>query len=260
MIYVIGGMPRAGSRLYFHLIEELMISAGHPSAEELRSRFGSELPLRALDRFHLGKLITFDRLSRRENITFAIRTHTAPTLSIQTFMKLGRFKGTYVYRDPRDVIISALERGRIMREKGDAKRAFGFGPYRTFARLYTVEGALRWFKWQQYPRWKRWARCQNVHMSRYEDVVSETYTESKKLCDFFGLDVSDEDMNKISSTFNRTKQTDRTEYYSTKYSAGGGKLLNKGIIGRYKEVLTDSEQELCRQYLGKCLDDMGYEY
>jgi len=258
MIFVVGGMPRAGSRLYFYLIEELMILAGHPNAEKLREKFGAQLPARTLHQFHLLELIKFDRLSRTTNTTFAIRTHTAPTWSIKAYMATGRFKGTYVYRDPRDVIVSALERGKIMREKGDATRFFGIGPYRTFARLQTLEGALRWFRWQQYPRWKRWSNCSNVLMSKYEDNITRTEDVLERIADFFGLNTTPDQISQIAATFKPGADTKRADYYSEKASAGGGKLLNKGVIGRYREVMNASEQDLCNSYLADILKDMGY--
>ena len=34
--------------------------------------------------------------------------------------------------------------------------------------------------------------------------------------------------------------------------------LNKGVMGRFKEVLSQEQQELCRRRLGRYLQMMGY--
>ena len=36
------------------------------------------------------------------------------------------------------------------------------------------------------------------------------------------------------------------------------RLMNKAIVGRYNEVLSPAEQELCRKRLGRYLERMGY--
>lgn len=64
--------------------------------------------------------------------SYAIKTHAKP----RTWLKASQWivKPTYIYRDPRDVALSAFNNGQSMREQGIQHR---------FAQLETVEDAIR---------------------------------------------------------------------------------------------------------------------
>lgn len=258
---MVGGMPRAGSRMYFFLIEELMFAAGHPNSVELREKLGENLPPRTINHyFQLPQLLAFNRVAQDTNTLFAIRTHKGLTLTGRALMNTGRMRGAYVYRDPRDVIVSALERGRIMRESGNAARYFGIGPYRTFARLKTLKGGLRWFKYQQFDRWKRWSNCPNILMSRYEDNISDPKKTLISLREHFKLDVPDEKLDAIAAPFFKPEEAvEKADYYTIKDTPGGGALKNKGVVGRFNETFSNEEIELINDYLGDIIQRMGYE-
>ena len=266
MIYISAGMPRSGSRTYYSQLFELMIATGLPSAGDLRQKFGSRLPPRSLERFHLRKLLRFDQLSGESGVIIPVHTHVAPSMSIRYFLSNGRAKATYMFRDPRDVIVSALERGKILREQGNVQRMFGIGPYKTFARLKTLSGAVRWIQMQQYPRWKRWRQIDNVLMARYEDNITDMRGTLQRLAEYFELSVTDMQINTIVDQMSKKGQDKSASLPNKgkpagtmKSTVGGGALLNKGVIGRHRDVWSQIEQDMVNDRLGKIIEAMGYQ-
>jgi hypothetical protein len=134
-----------------------------------------------------------------------------------------------------------------MRESGDARRLLGIWPYRDFARLYTVPGALFWARWQLLTRWESWMRCEGVHVMRYEDLRADPRGQLARVADFLGLDAPQELVDKIVAGYEPDSWQEKPLAY------------NKGVTGRFKEVLSEQEQELARKRLGGFLKRMGYE-
>ncbi len=250
MIVILGAMQRSGSRWYFDMINDLLVAAGGENAYEVREKFGLQSvlwrPPYHLRRLYFWKLMRLDRVSRQGR-TFVLHTHRGPSPSLRMLMATGRFKANYICRDLRDVIVSALDRSKVMHTTGQLKgRHFRIGPQRSFARLRTVKGAILWARWQVMPRWAAWMRCRDLLVTRYEDLVADPHRELKRFAEFLDLGVSDECLQGIIDTY-------RPERGGTAHQS-----LVKGVIGRYKEVLTPEQQVLCRKRFGRYLEKMGY--
>ena len=188
--------------------------------------------------------------------TFPVKTHASPSWYVKRQLKTQSFKATYIYRDPRDVIVSALEIGKKNRERGDAKRYFGIGLYRSFARFYTLEGVIRWVNWQLFPPWKKWMRCQDILVTKYEDLVLNTPDEIRRLGEYLGVLLSEKQVEEILSKYS-TDDSGRIK--NDFWRPGRGYLKNKGKIGRYKKILNEEKQHLCERKLHRCLTMMRYE-
>jgi len=254
MIVVSASMPRSGSLWYYRLTQDVLTYAAirnYIRSVDLRGIWGQNIG-GSLHRFDWGQLFQLEKATKDGLIT--VKTHKAPSHVLRYFIGRGKVKATYIYRDPRDVIISALERGNSMREKGEAKRYFGIGPYRTFARIKTLRGAILWVRWQLFPRWQKWQKCHNVLFVKYEDLVRDTSYQLKRLTDFFEIDLSDIQLEEIVKKY----QPDGSDKLDCYWRWGGGKMFNKGVIGRYKTVLSKKEQDLCLKCLEKILSTTGY--
>lgn len=249
MIIVSAGMPKAGSSWYYNITNDLLVAAGQPDSREVQKKYqlewlsGRNLAFKRLDSRRLKRL---EEVSR-DGVTFVVKTHRGPSASFVKHLSGGSFTATYIYRDLRDVIVSALEHGKYMRDNEKDRRFFGIGPYRSFGRLYTVEGATLWARWQQVPRWRAWTQLSGVLATRYEDLVNDTLGELKRLAAFLQLDVKEEALLAILNRYDRKRVKPR-----------GRINFNKGVISRHREVLSASHQELCIRRLGPALQEMGY--
>ena len=170
-------------------------------------------------------------------------------------LRNGGARATFIYRDPRDVLVSALELGKKLRDKGEAKRFFAIGPYRSFARFYTVDNAIRWINWQLLPRWRKWTSRPNVLVTKYEDLVTNKIDELSRLADFLQLEVRREDLVKILQKYEPDGSGRITDNH---WRPGRGPLVNKGVMGRYLTCLTSEQKDKCSSRLEKCLKEMGY--
>ena len=252
MIVVSAGMERSGTRWYYNLANDLAMAAGYGDARAIREQYRLHSILTTancnMPRLGARSLLKLEEVSRETDL-FTVKTHRRPSRALRRLLAEGRFKAAYICRDLRDVVVSGLEVGRKMRAAGNTRRIFLVGPYRGFARLHTVEGGIRWALWQLIPRWDVWMRCPGVLVTRYENLLADTAGEVRRLADHLRFEVSDEQIQRIVDVY--------------RWNSGDGAVekphyLNKGVIGRYKEVLSADQQLLCQRRLGRYLEKMGY--
>lgn len=252
MIVLSAGMQRSGTRWYYNLISDVMVAAGHPPGAKVREEYDLDflyMPNCNLRHIKARSLKRLNEVSE-QGVSFLVKTHCGPTPLFRRFLNEGRMKATYIYRDLRDVILSGLERGDKIRAAGEARRCFRIGPYRTFARLHTLEGSIIWAKWQLFSRWKAWMRCKGVLFVRYEDLITDTTGQLKRFADYVDLDLPETKLQEIVDSYKRER--------AIKGEIKMPKSLEKGIVGRYKEVFTDEQQQMCLDRLGPALKQMGY--
>jgi len=252
MIVVVAGMQKSGSGWYYRLINDLLVAVGHRDAREVREEHDLHDYLKmgncGLANMRAETLSRLDEVSRRGH-TFATKTHRPPSRKLRQLLADGRCRAVYIYRDPRDVIVSALDHGRRMRDQGKKKRHFLVGPYRSFAKLYTVKGALLWFRLRLLPVWRAWTGRDDVLVARYEDLLDDPLAELKRVAEFLQIDASDELLEAIVAKY-RPDRLDSSKSQSLH--------MNKGIAGRFRQAMSPEDQQLASKRLRRCLQRMGY--
>jgi hypothetical protein len=242
LIVIIAGMEKSGSAFYFNLVNDLLIAAGKDDVREIKKKYHLEsmLELKNCNIRELTgkKLITLFKLHLLRK-SFVVKTHFPPTRLLKFFITLKAMKAIYIYRDPRDVILSAIDHGKKHREKGL------LGEY--FARFVTIENSISLVK-DYLAVWEKWTNFKNVLLVKYEDLVSDTLAELKRAADYLHINM----------------ETQRLEEIIRKYQPENLKNLgfplhyNKGKPGRYKERMSGEEMELCNKHLGHYIERMGY--
>jgi hypothetical protein len=156
-------------------------------------------------------------------------------------MSLGIVKATYIYRDPRDVVISAFEHGQRIRDKGESH---------TFAEWNSIEASIFNVK-SLLTTWDEWMGCSQVLTVRYEDLWADPVHELERLVGFLSFDdhTSSKDLVRIASTY----QQDQLDASQMSYLH-----FNKGAIGRFREVMSQRELDLCMKHFASYLQKMGY--
>ena len=235
------GMPRAGSGWYYNLTHDLLVAAGFRDARQMR------------ERYHLGGILTEVNLNigaltwRRVLMvllpailgnTFAIKTHSGPTPLAVFLIRKGLIKPTYIYRDPRDALLSAYEYGQRARENQRDN---------AFARLETLEQAVDFM--HAYVRVSEaWLACDCALNVRYEDFLKDYDSEVVRLATFLALPGDTPEVLDVSDRY-------RPERGSPDQK---GWHLSKGKIGRFREVFNDRQKDLFSQVFGPYLERMGY--
>ncbi len=241
MIVLSVGMPRAGSGWHYNLIHDLMRTTGCADARAIREKYHLQKILTevncnigVLSARRLG-LVTIPALLGN---TFVIKAHAGPTNASRLLQRLGLLRITYIYRDPRDAMLSAFEFGQ---------RALTKGRPNAFSHLADFQKSLDFI--MDYVRiWEKWMQERGVLIARYEDLLSNYKAETIRLTDYLGLD--------------GTRPEVRAVIEKLRPGAGEGQEglhFYKGKIGRFREAYTAEQQEILKQKLGSFLTKMKYE-
>ena len=242
MIILAVGMPRAGSGWHYNLTHDLMLTAGATDAREIRRRFrlGRILTevncnIGILSTPRLGAVLIPSLLGN----TFTIKLHAGPTLFAQTLIRRGQIRPTYIYRDPRDALLSAYEYGQ---------RARAAGHENAFSTLDTIEKAIEFIA--DYVRyWEQWTAIPNCHTVSYENLKTDYDAEATRLAQFLGLDAASLPVRAV------------IEKYQPEQAQQGDRGLHfvKGVSGRFRQVFTPEQHQICINTFGETLARMGYE-
>ena len=241
MIVLSVGMPRAGSGWHYNLIQDLMKTTGCADARDIREKYRLQKILTevncnigVLSARRLG-LVTLPALVGN---TFVIKAHAAPTSTSRLLSTLGLLRITYIYRDPRDAMLSASDFGQRALEKGHPN---------AFSHLSDFEKSME-FMMEYVHIWKKWMAEKNVLIARYEDLLTNYDAESAKLMDYLKLDGS------------RPEVHDVIEKYRPDAAEGQqGLHFYKGKIGRFRESYNEEQKSVLKHKLGSYLTQMGYD-
>ena len=235
------GMPRAGSGWHYNLVHDLIVAGGGQDARQIRARYKLSRILTEVN-CNIGAL-TPQRLlpvtipALMGNI-FAIKAHAGPKPLALRLINGGWIQPTYIYRDPRDALLSAYEYGQRKREAGRS------GP---FADLETIDNAID-FMLEYIQISEAWLACEPCLNIRYEDLLGAYDSEANRLLEFLGLSLENPAILQVVDQY-RPDQG-RAEQKGTHFV--------KGKIGRYQEKFTPAQQQRCLDVFGDYLERLGY--
>ena len=241
MIVLSVGMPRAGSGWHYNLIHDLMEAAGYIDARVIREKYHLQSILTEVN-CNIGVLsarrmgmVTVPALTGNN---FVIKAHAGPSASSRLLQSLGLLRITYIYRDPRDAMLSAYDYGQRALQKGRPN---------AFSHLTDFEKSLA-FIMDYIHIWEAWMKEKNVLIARYEDLLMNYDDEAKRLVGFLKLDGSRPEIQKV------------TDGYRPAAAVGQqGLHFFKGKIGRFRESYTAEQQAILKERMGGYLSRMGYE-
>jgi hypothetical protein len=165
MIVLSVGMPRAGSGWHYNLVHDLMETTGCADARDIRARYRLERILTEVN-CNIGVLsarrLALVALPALVGNTFVIKAHAGPSSSSRLLQRLGLLRITYIYRYPRDAMLSAYD--------------------------FILE----------YVRiWEKWMKEKNVLVARYEDLLTDYDREVAKLVTFLKLNANQPGVQKV---------------------------------------------------------------
>lgn len=243
MIVLSVGMPRAGSGWHYNLVHDLMATAGCDEAREIRSQYHLESILTEVNCnigvLSLRRLLMVSRPALAGH-TFVIKAHSAPTVWARLLIRSGMVHATYIYRDPRDAMLSAYDYGRRVLEKQGRPNAF--------SHLTDFQKTVDFFG-EYVEDWGRWMQVPGVLKARYEDLLSNYDAESARLVQYLHLVPEDQSVKGVVE----------------KYRPGGeaqsqqGIHFFKGQVGRFRTRYSAEEQRILADRFGPYLEQMGYD-
>lgn len=243
MIILSVGMPRAGSGWHYNLVHDLMATTGCDDARDIRTKFGLQGILTEVN-CNIGvlsvrRLIMVARPALLGH-TFVIKAHSGPTIGARAMIQGGLIRATYIYRDPRDAMLSAFEYGKRVLEKQGRPNAF--------SHLTDFQKSMGFFS-EYMQGWEKWMQVPGVLKSRYEDLLQYYDNEAEKLIKFLGVNPTDEAVKSVMEKYRPTGQAQGQQ----------GTHFFKGQIGRFRECYSAQEQNILAEKFGRYLEKMGYE-
>ncbi len=241
MIVLAVGMPRAGSGWHYNLVHDLVVTAGGVDARDIRKRYHLESILTAVN-CNIG-VLSLRRLTRvmvpaLRGKSFAIKVHAGPTRTARFLIRRGHLQPTFIYRDPRDALLSAYEYGR---------RGVEAGRKNAFSHLTTLDQAID-FIGPYVDFWSQWQAIPGVHSLRYEDFRDQYDRESRQLAAYLGVDPDEPAASNV------------IDKYRPEQANPGDRGLHfvRGLTGRYRQKLSPAQQQRCLELFGGQLEAMGY--
>jgi sulfotransferase family protein len=235
------GMPRAGSGWHYNLIHDLMKTSGAIDARELREKYRLQNILTEVN-CNIGVLsarrLAMVTIPALMGNTFVIKAHAGPTVTSRLLQRLGLLRITYIYRDPRDAMLSAFDYGQRALQKGQPNAFSHLTDFQTS--LDFMMGYIRVYE--------KWTSEKNVLTARYEDLLSDYDNETMRLTKFLHVDGSRPEAQKVIDAYRPG-------------SAEGQQGLHyyKGKIGRFRGAYSAAEQAILSDRLGPYLRRMRYE-
>lgn len=239
------GMQKSGSGLLFNLTNDLLVFGGKSDVRKVRELY----KLDDLLKYHncnMGELSP-DKISRLLEIakveqTFVIKTHSGIQPHVLDLIKQGSIKATVIYRDPRDVVVSAMDHGKKIRENGENH---SFASCTSIE--ITVETVKGWLSksiipWLQFPH-------PNILTMRYEDLTTHPVFELQRLCQFLGVDAGKEELLAVIAKYNSENLDEFMKDYLH---------FNEGKTGRFRNVLSVAEADYCNRAFENYFALMGY--
>lgn len=243
MIVISAGLQKAGTGLFFNLTNDMLAAAGNADIRELRETYKLDDILKhyncnieELSWQRLRKLLPLHTRGKR----FVVKTHNRPTKWVKSLKALKVVKATFIYRDPRDVVLSALDHGRRIREEGLDH---------TFAVCTTVKNTIPRVKAWLNNSAMEWIDLEGVLLFKYEDLVRDPVSQMKRVADFLKLDRGKIDFEGILARYDRDKlDSDMKDYLH----------YNIGSAGRFRTELSEEDLVTCTREFSPYLEKMGY--
>ena len=236
------GMPRAGSGWYYNLTQELVIAAGGVNAKVIRSKYGLKNLLTAVN-CNLGTLSFYRLIPTLIPLLFepsyVIKLHAGRRLLADRLIGFGLIKPTFIFRDPRDALLSAYEYGERMTAQGLTN---------AFTPLKTLEDAINFMDF--YVKIARgWITHPGTLVVKYENLIGDYDREAKRLADFLNIDSDDNNVQMVIDQYRPDQKPKKSE----------GLHFVKGKIGRYQDTFTSEQLTMCTRLFGDFLEEHGYD-
>lgn len=167
---------------------------------------------------------------------FLIKTHCMLNEPIKALVENGVARATYMFRDPRDIILSLIDHGIRSRN--------GLDPNKSFENIVTIEDAIRYTKWhvRVYKAWKEFG---NALFIRYEDLIEDNWKYLNLVAAYLGYRLPEPVLDEILHNEQAERKIESN--------------FNTGRSNRWKTEMTGLQKSQAMDAFGSDISLMGYE-
>jgi hypothetical protein len=232
MIILSNSLPKTGSTLLAHYQEDILRELNiYHGQTRLVGKFGG----RYIDIPTKKKLLQLFYLNLGRG-SLVVKCHWRQDKLLNFALTLPHVKMTVCYRDPRDIILSMIDHGERTRK--------GLDPSGAFSECYEVSDLI--------PRavdlmkqLEEWRSQKNVHLIRYEELVSDPAKAIEEMSTFLNLSIDSRIIEKIILKRESIKK--------------GSHNFNKGTICRWRSEMSPQQQKECLSALKPYLVTFDYD-
>jgi hypothetical protein len=240
-ILLSGGMPRAGSAWFYHLTRDIFLASGGDDIRQIQKDYHLEKVLTEVNQ----NITQFTPLRTLRMLipyfagkSFTIKIHPSPSILGRALIRFKWMRCTYIFRDPRDALLSAYEYGRRVEKTGREN---------AFSHLDSIEKAID-FMYGYMPDWEAWMKIADPNIFRYEDLLNDYDHQVQRLVTFMEVDSKSLE---ITAAIDENRPKDAAKKDGVHFS--------KGKIGRFRQAFSPEQINLCNQLFEPYLEKMGYE-
>ncbi len=164
-----------------------------------------------------------------------VKTHYSLTPLLESLLRENVVKATFCFRDPRDMILSAIDHYRQTKAAGKPQ----FNQFTSV--IDSLDVAAKW--WCHLSC--EWVESGLACLLRYEDIVIDPLNQVMRVRDHLGLTVDDAVIHAMLAR----------EQFIRKV---GINCFNRGELIRYPKEMSLSELKACNQVLGDYIARLGY--
>jgi|GEM_PF-5635733 len=237
MILVNNGMAKSGSTLLLHYCLELLDHAYPVNGEDA---FRRAVATGQLAGFHeYMDAPTEQSLPILEGIAktngpIVVKTHTDTNDFLPAAIRQGRIVMVTTFRDPRDMLLSAIDHSRRVRNDPDP----------VFQEFTNIEQSIPHARW-----WAKmaihWIKSGLTLAVRYEDLLRSPESVLSRVATHWGIQSNTHSVNEIVA-----RETQIREY--------GKNQFNRGKVSRWNEELRDDEISMLNEGLKEEILALGY--
>jgi len=235
MIYLCPAFPKSGSTLLFTCVEQLVVQSGKKNAQKT---FTQKFTNGYIPTIGFGQAMYLCWLSIFKG-SIVVKTHDRPRFFTRLLLSTGMAKACYVYRDPRDVVISALDHATQARNRTQALLSD-----KAFSGFYTYADVVPHIQ-KQYAYFQQWKKVKKLLMFTYEQVVQDQEKIMLRLVREWKMPVSDTGINTIAEKIKNNPE--------------GIRHYNTGKLTRYDHELSPQQIKELENLLGPCISGMGFK-
>ena len=234
MIIISSGFPKSASTLLFLYTEHLITASGNNKGQEKFRRYCKDGFMPAF-----GVLNSLHLFFISMSGPIVIKTHSGPSFTLRLLQALGLAKAYYSIRDPRDVVLSALDHGAKARSNAKKSNSdIAFAPYHNRKELLP---ALQ----MHFARFKAWKKYGKALFVRYEDLIASPEQELSKVLQHINMSALSKYIPDTVRWFQERKQETIN--------------FNKGTVTRFQTELTTAEIAETEKDLREVILEMNYE-
>nr|XP_056709943.1 sulfotransferase 6B1-like [Euleptes europaea] len=232
---ILAGYPKTGSNWFVHILRDLVRTIKKSQCEMNK---GSD-ELLYLEFGDPGKFERMKNLPSRR----VLGTHLLPHMLPESIFK-NKAKVLVLIRNPKDVAVSYFH---------FSNRMPTLPSFRTWDEFFRdfIEGKVARGSYFDYlMEWNKYIDDKNITFITYEEVKMEPEMGVKKMADFLGFFINEEEIQMIVDQNNFQEMKKNSE---CTHGVFGKILFRKGDIGDWKSIFSEAQSQEMDQKIEECL-------